>query len=68
MPPPAAIFAYISFGLVGLAAFTYGRKTAAWRAMGIGAALMAYPYFVSQVWLLYGIGVALCAALYFWRD
>jgi hypothetical protein len=29
---------------------------------------MAYPYFVSQTWLLYAIGCALCLVLYFFRD
>ena len=36
--------------------------------MGIGLALIAFPYFVSQTWLLYAIGLALCGALYIWRD
>ncbi len=68
MPSPAALFAYIIFGLVGLAAFTYGWRSGRWPQMGIGLALMAYPYFASQTWALYAIGVALCGALYIWRD
>jgi hypothetical protein len=68
MPTPSALFAYILFGVVGLAAFTFGRKSGRWPQMGIGLALMVYPYFVSQSWLLYSIGLALCVALYVWRD
>jgi hypothetical protein len=68
MPTPSALFAYIFFGVVGLAAFTFGRKNGRWPQMGIGLALMVYPYFVSQGWLLYTIGLALCVALYVWRD
>jgi hypothetical protein len=68
MPSPAVVFAWLIFGVVGIAAFTYGRKRYLWRPMGIGVALMAFPYFVSQAWLLYAIGLALCGALYIWRD
>ncbi len=68
MPTPAALFAYVIFGVVGLAAFTFGRKSGHWPHIAIGIALMAYPYFVSQAWLLYAIGLALCGALFVWRD
>ncbi|MES2935037.1 MAG: hypothetical protein V4805_16285 [Pseudomonadota bacterium] len=68
LPSPAAIFALILFGTIGLAAFVYGKKTAQFKTIFIGIGLMVYPYFVSQAWLLYGIGVALCVGLYFFRD
>ena len=68
MPAPAVLFAGLMFGLIGLAALTYGRKNALWRPMAIGLALVVFPYFVAQTWLLYAIGAALCGALYLWRD
>jgi hypothetical protein len=68
MPAPAVLFAGLIFGVIGIAAFTYGRKTAQWQKMAVGLALIAFPYFVSQTWLLYAIGLTLCGALYFWRD
>jgi hypothetical protein len=68
LPSPGALFAALFFGLVGFAAFMYGRKQARFSAMTIGTALMVYPYFVSRAWLLWSIGVALCAALYVFRD
>jgi hypothetical protein len=68
MPTPANLFAVILFSVIGFGAFTYGRRQAAWRAMSIGVALMAYPWFVDRTWLLYAVGVALCASLYFLRD
>jgi hypothetical protein len=68
MPTPANLFGLIVFSVTGFAMFTYGRKQAAWRTAAIGAALMIYPYFVSQTWLLYTIGLALCAALYVFRE
>ena len=68
MPSVAELFAAILFSTIGFAAFVYGKKAASWRPMAVGALLMVYPYFISEIWLLYAIGCALCAALFFWRD
>ena len=68
MPTPAALFGLIIFGVVGLAAFLYGKKSALWKPTAIGLALMIYPYFVSETWILYAIGGVLCLALMLWRD
>lgn len=68
MPAPAYLFASMLFGIIGLAAFVYGKKQMFWRPLVIGVALMAYPYFVTQLGWLYLIGAGLCAALYLWRD
>jgi len=62
------IFAYIIFGAIGFAVFAYGKKNKFLRPMIIGAALMAYPYFISETFFLYLVGIALTAALYFWRE
>ncbi len=64
----ANIVAGIVFGTIGFAAFIYGKKQALMRPMLLGVILMAYPYFVSNVWLLYLIGIALSAGLYVWRE
>lgn len=64
----AKIFACIIFGAIGFAVFVYGKKIKSFRHLMVGAALMAYPYFVSGTFLLYFVGIALTAALYFWRD
>ncbi len=68
MPGPAALFASLMFGVIGIAAFRYGKKHALWSPIAIGLVLMVYPYFVSQTWLLYTIGAALCVGLYVLRD
>jgi len=68
MPDAATLFASLLFGIVGFAAFRYGKKSASLKAMLLGAALMVYPYFVEDIWLLYVIGVALTAGLFVWRD
>ena len=65
-PSPAYIFGAIVFGLIGLAAFRYGRKSGRRRTLWLGVALMLYPYVVSATWLLYAVGAALCAWL--WLD
>ena len=62
------LFAGLLFGAVGMGVFAYGRKQRQARPFFIGAALMVYPYFFDDPWLLYGIGVVLIAALFILRD
>ncbi|GBG15149.1 methanol dehydrogenase (cytochrome c) subunit 1 [Novimethylophilus kurashikiensis] len=68
MPSPANLFGMLVFGIVGLAAFRYGKKRHSGLPMIIGTLLMVYPYFVSTTVLMYLVGLALCAGLYFLRD
>ncbi len=56
------------FGIIGFAAFLYGKKEKAFKPLAIGIVLMVYPYFVPNTVLIYIIGTALTTALYFWRD
>jgi len=65
LPSPAYIFGAIVFGLIGLAAFRYGRKRQRGTMVWLGVALMAYPYVISRTWMLYAVGIALCAGIYF---
>lgn len=67
-PAFANLFAPVLFGSTGLGAFVYGKKAQQWKAMIIGSALMAYPYFIDNTLLLYVIGFALCLALFAFRD
>ncbi|HEY4231337.1 MAG TPA: amino acid transport protein [Thermoanaerobaculia bacterium] len=57
----------ILFGLVGFAAFRYGRKNSETRPLIIGIALMAYGYFVTNAWVSLAIGSVLTLALFFPR-
>jgi hypothetical protein len=57
----------VLFGLVGFAAFRYGRKNSEPRPLLIGVALMAYGYFVTNAWVSLAIGSALTLALFFPR-
>ena len=56
------------FSAIGFVAFIYGKKMTLWRPMVLGVALMIYPYFFTNTWLLYGIGSVLTAALFVWRS
>ena len=64
----ATLFAGLIFGAAGMGAFVYGKKQRRAIPFLIGVALMVYPYFFDDVWLLYGIGVVLVAALFVFRD
>lgn len=67
MPSPGDLFGSLLFGVVGFAAFVYGKKNALFKPMIIGLVLMIYPYFIAQTWLLYTIGGALTLALVVFR-
>lgn len=67
LPSPAYLFGAILFGIVGYAAWRYGRKAELPYPKWIGVALMFFPYAVSRTSLLYLIGCGLCAALYIFR-
>ena len=64
----ANLFGQILFGAIGMGAFVYGKKQASFKAMLIGAALIAYPYFVPETWMFYAIGGLLTLCLFLFRD
>lgn len=68
LPTPSYLIGAILFGLIGFAAFRYGKRTSRSRVKWIGVVLMIYPYAVSATALLYIVGAALCLALYVWRE
>jgi LPXTG-motif cell wall-anchored protein len=52
------------FGLIGTAAFLFGRRQRRGAPTLIGVALMVYPYFVSSTLAVIGIGALLLAGLF----
>lgn len=68
MPTPAALFASLVFGAIGLTAFFYGKKHALIVPMVLGTGLMIFPYFVSDAWLVWAIGAAMVAAIWYFRQ
>jgi hypothetical protein len=67
LPSPAYLIGSIIFGIIGYAAYRYGKKSALSYPKWIGVTLMLFPYAVSQTWLLYLVGCGLCIALYIFR-
>jgi hypothetical protein len=60
---PLTFFVSLVVSGIGFVAFMYGRKQRRLPQMACGVALMVYPYFVSNVWLMMGIAVVLIAAM-----
>ena len=58
----------IAFGSIGFVALVYGKRSAKFRPILMGIALMACPYFLRGTIALYLVGTALTAALYFFRE
>jgi hypothetical protein len=54
-------------GAIGLGYFVYGKKQSKAVPLICGMALMAYPYFIENIWILVGIGLILCLAPFFAR-
>lgn len=61
------ILAGFIFGVIGLGAFQYGKSLDLWQPRTIGMAMMVYPYFVSNNWLIWGIGIGLIILLWFYH-
>ncbi len=61
---PVGLLVIILFSLVGFAAFRHGRRSGEARPMLLGAALMAYGYFVSNALVSFLIGSVLTALLF----
>jgi len=56
---PWALFLSLVIGSVGMAFFIYGKKQTRIPQLVLGVLLMAYPYFISNLWLMSGIAVGL---------
>lgn len=65
---PYNLLAGILFGGIGFGALAYGKRLELWQPVVIGIALMAYPLFVTIVWLNWAIGIGLCTLLWFFHD
>ncbi|HET6718845.1 MAG TPA: hypothetical protein VFH22_04315 [Rhodocyclaceae bacterium] len=67
LPSPAYLIGAVLFGIIGFAAYRYGKKAKLPRAKWIGVVLMFFPYAIAETWLMYAVGAALCVALYVYR-
>ena len=57
----------IIFGSIGLGFFVYGKKQKAIIPILSGIGLMAFPYFISNIYIMILSGLALIALPYFVR-
>jgi hypothetical protein len=64
----ANIIAWTFFGLVGFAAFLYGKRQGYWKTMAVAAALMVYPYFVTNPIAIWVVGLGLTGSLFVLRE
>lgn len=55
------------FSSIGFGYFLYGKKQRAPVPLVCGVVMMAYPYFISNAYLLVAIGVVVGAVPYFMR-
>lgn len=65
---PYTILAGFIFGTIGWGAWRYGSSLERWKPKAIGAALVAYPWFVTHRIWVWVIGVALIGLLWFQHD
>jgi hypothetical protein len=61
LPSPAYLLGSLIFGLLGIVAFSRGRKAAHPALTWSGLVLMLYPYVIGETWLLWAVGVGLSA-------
>ncbi len=59
----ASLFSSLIISTIGTGVFMYGKKSGQTLALGIGLALMAFPYFISSVIASWIIAALLCAPL-----
>ena len=62
------IFVAFLFGAVGMGYVVYGRKQRNGIVLAAGIGLCAFPYFVSNLWLMVAIGIVLGVLPFMIRD
>ena len=68
MDSSASLLWGLLFGSIGMGYFIYGKRQGRITALLSGVALMVYPYFFTNSFLILLIGIALMALPYFRRD
>ena len=64
---PTLLMWSLLFGAFGMGYFAYGKKQRSPVPFVVGIALMVYPYFIANVYLVVLIGAVLLAVPYFVR-
>jgi hypothetical protein len=63
----AALLWSVLFGAIGIGYFIYGKRQRVIVPLVAGLALMLFPYFISNTWVMVLIGAALTVVPYFIR-
>ena len=58
------LFLSLFIGAIGSGLFIYGKKQSRMPQLLAGIALVVYPYFVPNLWLMSGIALALLSGLW----
>ncbi len=67
LPSPAYLFGASLYGIIGFAAYRYGKKASDRVTKWGGILLMLYPYAISETWQLYAAGLGICIGIYILR-
>ena len=59
-----SLFLSLAIGTVGVGLFIYGKKQKRFPQLVGGILLSAYPYFVSNLWLMGAIAVGICLVVW----
>ncbi len=65
---PANLLGSLIFSPVGMCAFWHGKRTTKIPPLVLGLLLMAFPYFITETWLLYTVGAVLTIGLSVWKE
>lgn len=68
MDSTAGLMVALIFGSIGMGYFIYGKKQQNMSALISGIALCAFPYFISNLWLMIIIGIALSSVPFISRE
>ncbi len=68
MDNPWSIVLAVLFGAIGMGYLIYGKKQQNWIALLSGVALCAFPYFISNLFLMIIIGVVFIALPFVMRN
>ncbi len=68
MDSEAGLIWSVLFGAFGVGFFIYGSRQRVVVPFVVGVALMVFPYFISNVYLMVLVGVGLMAVPYFFRQ
>ena len=68
MDGTATLLSGLLFASIGTGYLIYGKKQQRHAALFSGIALIGYPYFISDPWLLWAIGLGLLAVPMVWKS